>query len=140
MNEKIMRQVEEMKKQTIGVEVEMNGISREKAARIAARYFGTQQDGTDTAPGQHGMQKDGNGNSRRMSALQDRTAKNANWSLRSLLTQIWKPCRNSSGNFGTQGQRAMPPEDAEYTSTSEPKAIRRRRSATLQTSWQAMRA
>ena len=41
MNEKIMRQVEEMKKQTIGVEVEMNGISREKAARIAARYFGT---------------------------------------------------------------------------------------------------
>ena len=41
MNEKIMRQVEEMKKQTIGVEVEMNGISREKAARIAAHYFGT---------------------------------------------------------------------------------------------------
>ena len=43
MNEKIMRQVEEMKKQTIGVEVELNGISRENAAKIAARYFGTRR-------------------------------------------------------------------------------------------------
>ena len=41
MNEKIARQIEEMKKQTIGVEVEMNSITREKAARIAAKFFGT---------------------------------------------------------------------------------------------------
>lgn len=41
MNEKITRQVEEMKQQTIGVEVEMNSITREKAARIAATFFGT---------------------------------------------------------------------------------------------------
>jgi hypothetical protein len=41
MNEKIARQVEEMKQQTIGVEVEMNGITRDKAARLAATYFGT---------------------------------------------------------------------------------------------------
>ena len=41
MNEKVMRQIEEMKKQTIGVEVEMNGIAREKAAKLAARHFGT---------------------------------------------------------------------------------------------------
>ena len=41
MNEKIARQIEEMKKQTIGVEVEMNNITREKAAKIAARFFGT---------------------------------------------------------------------------------------------------
>ena len=41
MNEKITRQVEEMKQQTIGVEVEMNGITREKAARLTATYFGT---------------------------------------------------------------------------------------------------
>ena len=31
MNEKTARQIEEMKKQTIGVEVEMNHIKREKA-------------------------------------------------------------------------------------------------------------
>ena len=41
MNEKMMNQIEEAKKQTIGVEVEMNSITREKAARIAAEFFGT---------------------------------------------------------------------------------------------------
>ncbi len=41
MNEKIARQIEEMKKQTIGVEVEMNCIARSKATKIAADFFGT---------------------------------------------------------------------------------------------------
>ena len=41
MNEKTRVQIEEMKKQTIGVEVEMNSISRDKAARLAAEFFGT---------------------------------------------------------------------------------------------------
>ncbi len=41
MNEKIAHQIEEMKKQTIGVEVEMNNITREKAARLAADFFET---------------------------------------------------------------------------------------------------
>ena len=41
MNEKIAKQIEEMKKQTIGVEVEMNSIKREKAAKLAAGFFGT---------------------------------------------------------------------------------------------------
>ena len=41
MNERIARQVEEMKKQTIGVEVEMNGITRSRAAEVAADFFGT---------------------------------------------------------------------------------------------------
>lgn len=41
MNDKVLRQVEEMKKQTIGVEVEMNSIARDRAARIAAKFFGT---------------------------------------------------------------------------------------------------
>ena len=43
MNEKILRQIEEMKKQTIGVEVEMNNIDRSTAAKIAAEFFGTSQ-------------------------------------------------------------------------------------------------
>ena len=43
MNEKLIQQVETMKTQTIGVEVEMNHIERRKAARIAADYFGTQR-------------------------------------------------------------------------------------------------
>ena len=61
MNEKTARQIEEMKKQTIGVEVEMNSITREKAAKIAAEFFGA----TDTAPGQHGTQTAESGNSRK---------------------------------------------------------------------------
>ena len=39
MNDKTMNQINEMKKQTIGVEVEMNGITRNRAAKIAADYF-----------------------------------------------------------------------------------------------------
>ena len=41
MNEKIKGQINRMKEQTIGVEVEMNSITREKAARITAKFFGT---------------------------------------------------------------------------------------------------
>lgn len=40
MNEKTRTQIEEMKKQTIGVEVEMNNIRRDKAAKKAAELFG----------------------------------------------------------------------------------------------------
>lgn len=35
------RQQAEMKRQTIGVEVEMNNIKRNRAAKIAADFFGT---------------------------------------------------------------------------------------------------
>ena len=41
MNEKNTRQIENLKAQTIGVEIEMNNITRENAAKIAAEYFGT---------------------------------------------------------------------------------------------------
>ena len=41
MNEKTRCQIEEMKKQTIGVEVEMNNIDRSRAAKVAAEFFGT---------------------------------------------------------------------------------------------------
>ena len=38
---KIKGSREEMKKQTIGVEIEMNSISRSKAVKLASRFFGT---------------------------------------------------------------------------------------------------
>lgn len=41
MKEAIQEQIIRMKNQTIGVEVEMNCIRREKAARLVAEYFGT---------------------------------------------------------------------------------------------------
>lgn len=43
MNERTRNQIEEMKKQTIGVEVEMYNIRREKACRIIAKYFHTEE-------------------------------------------------------------------------------------------------
>ena len=41
MNARTERQIREMKNQTIGVEVEMNCITRKKAAKVAADFFGT---------------------------------------------------------------------------------------------------
>lgn len=41
MNAKTAKQIEDMKKQTIGVEIEMNNITRKSAANIAASFFGT---------------------------------------------------------------------------------------------------
>ena len=40
-DEKMARQIAEAKKQTIGVEIEMNGITRSRAAKAAADFFGT---------------------------------------------------------------------------------------------------
>ncbi len=42
MNEKTRNFIEEMKKQTIGIEIEMANITREKACRVVAKYYGTE--------------------------------------------------------------------------------------------------
>ena len=42
MNEKTRNFIEEMKKQTIGVEIEMANITREKACRVIAKHFETE--------------------------------------------------------------------------------------------------
>ena len=76
MNEKTTKQIEEMMNQTIGVEVEMNNITRAKAAQIAAAKI--PQAATVTAPTPHGTARDASGSSRRTSAFTDRTAKSAN--------------------------------------------------------------
>ena len=41
MKEKTARQIAEMKNQTIGIEVEMTSRTRQKAAKVAAEFFGT---------------------------------------------------------------------------------------------------
>lgn len=43
MNAKTAEQIENMKKQTIGVEIEMNSIIREHASQITAEFFGTER-------------------------------------------------------------------------------------------------
>lgn len=41
MNERTEKQIANMKNQTIGVEVEMNSITRLDAAKVASEFFGT---------------------------------------------------------------------------------------------------
>lgn len=41
MNTKTEKQIADIKSQTIGVEIEMNNITRMNAAKLAAEYFGT---------------------------------------------------------------------------------------------------
>ena len=41
MNTNTQGQINRMKEQTIGVEVEMNNITRKAAAKLAAEFFGT---------------------------------------------------------------------------------------------------
>ena len=41
MNAKTEKQIENLKNQTIGVEIEMNHITRERAAKLATDFFGT---------------------------------------------------------------------------------------------------
>ena len=96
MNEKMQNQVAEMKKQTIGVEVEMNCITRRDAARTAAEFFGTgpprppqsssARDGTRipptataTAPGPPGMSRAASGSSSGTAASKARTMRSARW-------------------------------------------------------------
>ena len=77
MNAKTERQIENLKKQTIGVEIEMNHITRERAARLAADHFGTGRYEYTAS-----RNRAENGNFKRMSALQDAMPKSANWSRR----------------------------------------------------------
>ena len=70
MNEKIKAQIGRAKTQTIGVEIEMNNITRNKAAKIAAEFSEqtdtkTQPTGTDTSHGQHGTARAGSGSFKR---------------------------------------------------------------------------
>ena len=54
MSEKTAKQIEEMKKQTIGVEAEMNNITRKDAAKVAADFFGTNR--TEYTHGRNGYE------------------------------------------------------------------------------------
>ena len=99
MTEKTAQQINRMKEQTIGVEVEMNNITRKAAAKLAAEFFeqtaaSTPHTGTATKPTAHGTHRDASGNSSATAASADRTAKNANWSHRSCTTRTSKACRS----------------------------------------------
>ena len=82
------RQQEAMKQQTIGVEVEMNNIRRDAAAKLAADFFGTGRYKNTAADNGYYC----------WSAWDDKDREwkfqNARWSPRSLPTTTSKPCRS----------------------------------------------
>ena len=112
MNAKTANQIAEMKKQTIGVEVEMNSITRERAARIAATFFET---------GRYAYTADRNSY--------------CTWSAWDRQGREWKFQRDSS--IEGPERKAMPHDAAESTSTSVRKDTLPKPSATWQTLWQA---
>ena len=76
MNAKTEQQIANLKTQTIGVEIEMNHITRKNAAKLATRTRHTE---TATTLGRLGMLRNGSGNFNGTLALTERTAKSANW-------------------------------------------------------------
>ena len=145
MNEKTARQIAEMKNQTIGVEVEMNSITRQKAAKVAAAYFGTGR--YENTAGRNGYSTwsawDAQG--REWKFQKDVSIAGPDEQKCELVTPILtygisKPCRSFADSSDTQERKATPPEDAESTSTSERRATHRRAFGTSPTSWRATRA
>lgn len=84
MNEKMKAQIAAMKEQTIGVEVEMNSITRRSAAKVAAEFFDTDAarilpTATATAPGPPGTPRAASGSFSGTAASTVRTMRSARW-------------------------------------------------------------
>ncbi len=141
MNDKVLRQVEEMKKQTIGVEVEMNNIARDKAAK----FFGTGR--YENTAGRNGYSTwsawDADGREWKFqkdvsiagtdSEKCERVTPILTYADMELLQELIRQLRHA-------GQRVMPRGAAESTATSVQTDTHRRHSGTLRTSWQATKA
>lgn len=134
-----------MKNQTIGVEVEMNNITRQKAAKVAAAYFGTGR--YENTAGRNGYSTwsawDADG--REWKFQKDVSIAGPDEQKCELVTPILtygdiETCRNFAGSSDTLEPRATPPEDAASTSTSGRRGTRRRAFGTLPTSWRATKA
>ena len=124
------QQIENMKKQTIGVEVEMNNISREKAARKVAEYFGTTAWYAASTYGYYTWackdRQDRVWKFQRDCSIHGPDDEKCEMVTPILTYEDMTPCRRSSDCFGKREPRAMRAEDAEFTSTSERKDTRRR--------------
>ena len=145
MNEKLARQVEEMKKQTIGVEVEMNSIARDRAARIAAKFFGTGRYENTAARNGYSTWSAWDADGREWKFQKDVSIAGPDSEKCEMVTPIltyadMETLQELIRQLRHAGARATREGAAGYTSTSVRKAIRRRRSATLLTSWQATKA
>lgn len=127
MNEKTARQIAEMKNQTIGVEVEMNSITRQKAAKVAATYFGTGR--YENTAGRNGYSTwsawDGQG--REWKFQKDVSIAGPEEQKCELVTPILtygdiETLQELCSSLDTPERKAMPAGGVEFTSTSERRA------------------
>ena len=144
MTDRIFNQIAEMKKQTIGVEVEMNNIRRDKAAKLAAEYFGTGRCADTHSRNGYSTWSAWDAQGREWKFQRDVSITGIDSEKCEMVTPILKYddmelYRNLSEGFAERGQRAMRAEAAEFTFTSEQRDIHRRHSEILQTLWQATR-
>ena len=146
MTERTANQIKAMKQQTIGVEVEMNSITRQKAAKVAAEFLRNRQIREHRRPQRLQHLECLGRTGERMEIPEGRFHRRAGRAEMRTghpdpePTGTSKPCRSFADSSDMQAQRATPPEDAESTSTSEPRATHLRAFATSPTSWPAMKA
>ena len=145
MNAATARRIEEMKKQTIGVEVEMYGITREKAARIAARFFGTGRFEDTAARNGYCAWSAWDGEGREWKFQRDVSIDADSSQQTELVTPILRyedipKLQELLRKLRRAGRKATPRTPAASTSTSARTDTRRRPSATSRTSWRATKA
>ncbi len=143
MSQRTENQVAEMKKQTIGVEVEMNSITREKAARLAATFFGTGRCENTACRNGYCTWSAWDESGREWKFQKDVSIAGLDSEKCEMVTPIltYADMETLQGSWFAASakpeQKAMPPEAAVFTSTSVPRGTRPKRSETSQTSWQA---
>lgn len=145
MNEKTARQIAEMKNQTIGVEVEMNSITRQKAAKVAAAYFGTGRYENTASRNGYSTWSAWDADGREWKFQKDVSIAGPDEQKCELVTPILtygdiETLQELCRQLRHAGAKATPPEDAESTSTSGRRGTRRRVFGTLPTSWRATKA
>ena len=145
MNEKTRTQIEEMKKQTIGVEVEMNSIDRSRAAKVAAEFFGTGRYENTAHRNGYSTWSAWDSQGREWKFQKDVSISGPDSEKCELVTPIltyadMETLQELIRRLRRVGAKSDSPGAAEFTSTSAPRATPHRPCATWPTSWQATRA
>lgn len=145
MNEKTTKQIKEMMNQTIGVEVEMNNITRTKAAQLAAEFFGTRRHENTAGRNGYDTYSAWDGEGREWKFQKDVSIHGPDSEKCELVTPIltytdMETLQELIRRLRKAGAKSDATRAAEFTFTSEPRVTRRRACETSQTLWQAMKA
>ena len=140
MNEKTAKQIENLKKQTIGVEIEMNHITRERAAKLAADHFGTGRYEYTASRNGYSTWSAWDAQGREWKFQKDVSIAGCDAEKCELVTPIFttatsKPCRNWSESFAKPEQSAMQASEPGFTFTSVPTDTHRKLCETSPTLW-----